>query len=132
MGTLVSNLRVKTNNNCTNLCICIMHVSKLKAHLHKQKNIFRCLTNPCVYVPNVYQGSYMQRCLESIQVSGIHCTKYFFPFFFFNKCSTELVYDILLLMFHRQNFNAIWQKPLWISTVGGQAYMAFNHILLCT
>lgn len=106
MGTLVSNLRVKTNNNCTNLCICIMHVSKLKAHLHKQKNIFRCLTNPCVYVSNVHQGSYMQRCLESIQVSGIHCTKYFFPFFFFfffNKCSTELVYDILLLMFHRQN-----------------------------
>lgn len=104
MGTLVSNLRVKTNNNCTNLRICIMHVSKLKAHLHKQKKYFSVLDKSMyVYVSNVHQGSYMQRCLESIQVSGIHCTKYFFPFFFFNKCSTELVYDILLLMFHRQN-----------------------------
>lgn len=28
--------------------------------------------------------------------------------------------------------NAIWQKPMWINTVGGQAYMSFNHILLCT
>lgn len=132
MGTLVSNLRVKTNNKCTNLCICIMHVSKLKAHLHKQKKYFSVLDKSmCVYVSNVHQGSYMQRCLESIKVSGIHCTKYFFPFFFFNKCSrTGLWYTTVIVS--PSEFNAIWQKPLWISTVGGQAYMAFNHILLCT